>query len=409
MANSSRDPLCSVDNKYSSEYHLIRNALDGIIKQFRAHFFDKPLLKPSDEWKDVFDYDKKISLLGNIVLVSNDFKLLYSRFYSTVFPDEGQIKANETLQCFVDKYHDEITSIKYADISKMRTNFSSGRLLVRFKYKNNSKFTFLVKQDENMVIKSLLKKLCELLPGNCVDVTTRKAICKSEYPRYPLFWGGNWESMKYISEHYENHSDPIFLMKFENHILNNRKSELLNVIDIGAGKGRLAEKLITVAQNNKFPLNYILLEPDAKQCKIANEKMDLLKDRYGENLLCKIIIINSTIEDFVGSELCNEYNGRIDVVISSGGPLNIEVVSFGDAHKNISTIENLLSPHGVVLASGLTSLLVSKKSLQNKFTIHNMSEKGIYGNKTKHIQFYVLEKKSSIDVVNDLNVTNRRQ
>jgi len=383
----------------TSSLFEVRTSLISLYEKFNPLTSNTPLKTPesiikSRGWvnhSDLSEYNKRSNTLGNIVLVDNDFKLLFGLNYAPMFPEAGQLKANKTYEYFVDKYHDGISSIKYSEISGMTTIFTSGCLLIKFKLKDKNEYTFLVKQDDNKEIRSLLDKISDLLSGEFIQISRRNRIRK--FPSYHRFWGGNWEDVQYVKEHYNN-SDLIYLTKFETHILNMKKKEPpLLIFDIGAGKGRLAEKLISLALTKGIPLHYLLLEPDESQCKIASERLDELNNKYSEKFHFKTTIINSSIEEFTKSELYQSNVGKVDGIISSGGPLNTDIVSFEAAHENLSTIHNLLCEGGVLLASGLTELLVTKKTFEKyDMNIINMSEKAKTENKTELLQFYVLEK-----------------
>ncbi len=388
------------DNANDIEIKLNLNNLLGI---FRPFLLNDPLITPESiigsygniKWLDLANYRDKINSLGDIIRVDNKFKLLYSCDYEPIFTKEGQLKANETFQLFVDKYHPELSSIKYADISGMIYHRElKGCLLIRFKFKNNTKLTFFIKKDDDQKIKLMLNKIGDLLSGKYVEVSRRSDIRKQSI--YPQFWGGNLEAYSRVNNHYSNHSDPIFLVKFENHILNlsNGKSPLI-ILDIGAGKGRLAEKLILLAQAKKIPLCYILLEPEESQCDIANKKMNALIEKYGNNFVCQISIINLSIKHFAETDSYRHFFGNIHGIISSGGPLNVQVAQYKEAKPNLSIYENLLCNGGVALVSGMTESCITKKGFEkHNFDVLNMSEKIEDEGKEELIQFYVLEKRN---------------
>lgn len=329
---------------------------------------------------------------SNIVLVDNRFKLL-TTFDDNMFSPDVH-KANVTKQLFVGSWHDEILSIKYSDLSNLKVpHIPVSSLLVRIKLKNKQKFVFLVRKDENNEIRNQLQRLGEMLDGNSIEVSKSKAV--RLYNRWPYDWNEEWEMIPAVHDHYIKQSDPLFLQKFEQYISGLYKpGEELLILDIGAGKGRLAEKLIMLAQSSNIPLHYIMLEPEKYQCDIIEERVNRLRETYGEQFVCQVTIINSTMEDFSRLELGKSYFGKIDGIISSGGPLNEFIVDFFNGHYNLGIVNELLKEKGVLLASGLTPLHFTRKALQQiGFNIKNMSEKiDKEKGQTEHIQFYVAEK-----------------
>lgn len=90
-----------------------------------------------------------------------------------------------------------------------------------------------------------------------------------------------------------------------------------------------------------IPYRYIFVEPSAKQIAIAAA----ILDKYKSN----ISFVNTTIDEL---DHC---------VMSSGGPLNMNIVTREQARVNAEKMQQMLLPDGVLIASGQTTLLVKRK------------------------------------------------
>lgn len=353
-------------------------------------------------------FREKYNEMADIVPVDKSFKILFTHHYNVGLPEFGQLNANATYQCYVADYHETIDSIKFSDISRMdHADFTSkivapkdkihADLFVRFKMKNGDKYSFVVKMKDSAEIHSLLYyHLMELLPTSHVETSTRSKVRQLQH--YNMTWGKHklpfiqdWESVKYVQEHYDKQSDPLFVQMFSRHILANNNQESLIVFDMGAGKGRLAAKLITEAMRYGVPVEYILLEPESSQCDLAQEKIEHLQAIYGDKF--KASIYQQTMDEFAQTSAYQQYTARVDCMVSSGGPLNLSVVDYNTAHRNLESANTLLREGGMLLASGLTDLHMTKKTFEQAgFHAHKLSEIVASNNQSRCMQMYVMEK-----------------
>lgn len=162
--------------------------------------------------------------------------------------------------------------------------------------------------------------------------------------------------------------DDITLDAFENQVLDKNLNNALIVIDVGGGKGRLAKKLLALADSKNIRLNYFLVEPDQSQCEEARKNLkSYFHNANSNNVISNVEIFEGTFEQFLSSDLGMSLKEKCDVVISSGGPINIQVVSMEEAKKSMQGIRGLIAPEGVVIAQGKSDLLLKRKDLENNY------------------------------------------
>lgn len=189
-------------------------------------------------------------------------------------------------------------------------------------------------------------------------------------PHPDSFWSKEWSLDKYCLPYSAPGGiDTVTVDTFRSYMTARALSEAV-VLDVGGGKGRLADKLLHEATRMGIDLKYILIEPDLSQCEAA---WFLLKS-YPQ-----VQVFHGTLQDFMArprdKELQEPFSeclvedhslkGRVDLIISCGGPLNNQVVSYDTAYTNACDYLTMLSQGGAVIATGLTSLLLSKKNLES--------------------------------------------
>lgn len=173
-------------------------------------------------------------------------------------------------------------------------------------------------------------------------------------------WSGAWDAAGVKDSqfpYYHEINDPKIIHKFNTQVLLKvklKETEPLIVLDVGGGKGRLAFKLISEALQKNIFIHYIFVEPNLHQLRAAKA---LLNNHFNEEKL-KLTFLPSTLEDLL-------LNDKAHCIISSGGPLNLQVVSRSSALKNIEIIKNLLLPGGIFIGTGFTAFLVNSKHFKN--------------------------------------------
>ena len=196
----------------------------------------------------------------------------------------------------------------------------------------------------------------------------------------------NWDEVTDHKEHYVNVSDPIFIEKLNQILSARNNNKPLVIIDIGGGKGRLAAELIMAADKLGVNVEYILVEPDNSQCLAASKTLHTLSSEQKHKIKIKKYTFEKYMEEY-GKKMQNQ----ADIVISSGGPLNAQVVSHKDAVNNLRDMATLLAPGGKLLATGLSPLLVTKKDFKsNGLRVVSATHKSSATDMP--IQFYVCEK-----------------
>ncbi|WP_133128525.1 hypothetical protein [Legionella nagasakiensis] len=280
------------------------------------------------------------------------------------------------------------------DISQYQLRDNQGRQILSIKeshtkFIKNQQFAITtIEYSENNQIKKmhfiskkmpeidhLLDKLKKNLPLECVEEKVKRFYRLSARPHDKSFWAKDWNESKYTAQYSDPKGiDSITVNTFNKYLHKHcRTGDDLILVDVGGGKGRVALKLIEEARRANIELKYILIEPDVPQCREAASSL-------GE----KAVVFAGTLQDFIATTQditseqydllekalrkigvnINEVVGNSDLVISSGGPLNIQVVSYQIAHQNAQDFFRMIHAQGAVIATGLTMLLLSKKNLE---------------------------------------------
>ncbi|KTD14319.1 SAM-dependent methyltransferase [Legionella israelensis] len=136
-------------------------------------------------------------------------------------------------------------------------------------------------------------------------------------------------------------------------------------MEIGAGKGKLAEQVIDafLKTHPDTRLTYLLIEPGKNQCKTAKNQLFPLKKTYGSRM--NLIILNKPLEA-LSQKWINQHRNTIDLIINCGGPLNNRVVTRDVSLKCLELLKPLLVSDGQLIASGLTYLNVTKQEFIEK-------------------------------------------
>jgi len=246
----------------------------------------------------------------------------------------------------------EIAKIK---ISYVNMSFIQGcgpiNCCLTFVNKSNRKDHYLLKDSAAKEILEELNQIANYLPANCIEHRAHKDKRQTTSVLDKEFWSvtGPWSKVEDNEKEYNETIDPITINEFIRTIKDLRKKHY-SVIDVGGGKGRLANKLIAAAEELGIKLDYILIEPDASQSKVAEAN--------------NLNVINATLSEFKNSDLYQQLMGKIDIIISSGGPLNIQVVSHLIAVDSLKAIKDLLNDDGRIIATGRTQLAMSRKEME---------------------------------------------
>lgn len=207
---------------------------------------------------------------------------------------------------------------------------------------------------------------------------------KTKNSKEPLtFWNGQWEEEESVADYYDNTNDPIILNAFKHHIIGQFPKKL-RLLDVGAGKGRLAKKILKLAKESNIEIEYLFLEPALSQCETAKLHLDHDKN--------SVTFIKHEFIDY-------SFHEPVDVIISSGGPLTSVVATFEEAEKHLQRMQEILAPGGLIIATGLKPLLFKQKQLSNMApqlkTLQVIAEtKDRFP--SKHLQCYVLKKQNSL-------------
>jgi SAM-dependent methyltransferase len=265
----------------------------------------------------------------------------------------------------VSDFSPSLTDIKLHDLLGWIDGLGEVNYLLTFRFKDATKRHYLV-QKEDKVLYKMLRTLHYSIPDQHLEPNR---LVKSNRQTPNLFfktvgWKPNWDINNLDHYYFYNDiTDPMLVKAFEDYAC--KQPREMVVLDVGAGKGRLAMKLIQKAVQSGIDLYYICLEPGKEQCDIAIQVLEGMRQEMNGRFTFDVL--NSTIGEFSTkySERTAELMNQVDVIISSGGALNYQVVATGkDALSNLHVMRDLMRPGGVMLVTGLSSLLLTKKEMR---------------------------------------------
>lgn len=362
-------------------FELIDRSLKNSILTETLNSFYSSCIKGSISPKK--SQDRVIFSQNHILKVDKPFKLFLTNL--------GQSQGVCILS--VNEYHPELSQIRIKYLNQISETNERG-FLIKFTLKTNQKLYFYI--NEKLEFCNQITLLQNLIPDQERENILPKKQRQLAKP-FPLeAWGTDnfqdWEANVRHQNAYKEIYDPMILENLKTFVLPRvkEKKELI-IMDIGGGKGRLAEKIIHLVQENNIKLYYVLLEPIASQVAIAKDRFANLKKLYQDDIVTQIF--TSTLDYFSKQECYPLYQGSIDCIISCGGPLNKSVVSQDDAKKNLHIMQSLLAEGGRIIANGLSSLLVTRKDFyQCGLTMFSMSKKMDTGENIVIMQNYVAGK-----------------
>ena len=269
----------------------------------------------------------------------------------------GVALSPKTERIHIGNYHAELSTIKINHFPENKGIFESlPHFAITLTNKKGDQEYYFIKDKELIQLITELTTHADKM--NLVEYSLLKSKIKEEAKNtYPLkAWDTGWEDPETHGLYYDKINDPLVLEQYINRALplsQEEKTQYLTVLDIGAGKGRLAYKIIDETLTKAIPIHYILVEPSQHQLNIARIKLE----EFSTNPNCKITFVNSTLEDLT-------INEKAHCIVSTGGPLNMNVVTRDAAIANVKRMQQLLLPKGILIATGQTALLVKGKHFE---------------------------------------------
>lgn len=303
-------------------------------------------------------------------------------------------------QMDVSAYHyEDVSAIKFTEFCGNIQGVCAAYCLLTWQFRNGEKRYFFCKDD---ALELAIDVLLDNLPEEYLELISKKQFRTKEVPYLRDFWKTNWEKNE-VKIYYET-SDTFIKDEFVTNILplaNDNAHDSLIILDVGGGKGRLAEKLINLLIEAKISFKFLLIEPDVSQWKIAQERLTQYSDLGVE-------VINASVNDFSMLEQYGEYINRVNGIILSGGPINEKIVKMEDAEKNLTQLRPLLADNGIIIATGLTPVFFTKKDFTNKYyldvlsTVKRTSERAFGSDNL--FQCYVMKKTPTQDLEQGLSI-----
>lgn len=264
---------------------------------------------------------------------------------------------------FVFTLADFATDIKEIKLLYVNWGFIQGLgptdCMLYFTFKSHDqRHEFLLRDKMANIIVDKFNLLASLLPRNCVEKYQPKLHRSCRRAHDDSYWSptGEWSICPDIEKTYQEKIDPLVECEFTKFLDTRNNAQSITVLDIGGGKGRTAEKLLKLAASRGYKLDYTIIEPDKAQCDIARTRV--------ADFSCTVY--QGTLQAFKDSESLAKFCGKTEVIISSGGTLNSQVVNSETAAASLATMKQLLSPTGRIIATGISPLTMTSKEMKAK-------------------------------------------
>lgn len=251
-------------------------------------------------------------------------------------------------------------------------------LTLSYKYKREKEIYLC----DSSLINELISLMRETQRG--VENYTLKRTIKSIPLAPAAVWDmPNWESMPIgpsanrlapftAGTLYDRYTDPVVIKHFKHHAQEIQKSlqagELLRILDIGAGTGRLAKKILRVAKELNIPVNYIFAEPSRQQIDRVMQSIQVSELPAGS----KIQYVAKTFESVI-------IKTKVHIAFSSGGPFNLQLATRDQAIRNLEKLQSHLVDNGICILVGTTATAIKSKHITaQQFKILDYSTKHEY-------------------------------
>lgn len=280
--------------------------------------------------------------------------------------EKGQKWVNAQLKSFANKINEQQNKL-------INTLVDTKGFLITLETEKKQKETYIVspKSLAAQKIDAPLQELIDNIPSTeLVERITKKAARGKKKILDSTFWDSGWEKNSTHNIYYTKINDPLIKKTFETEFLNkipdepnlSRSKTGYVVCDVGGGTGRLGLHLISAALDKGINLNYILIEPSREEYVTAVQNIkDFFSENGSEENIENIYVhlFHGTLQEFYEKNI--NYYGQVNCVISSGGPLNEQIVTMPMAKENLTFMTNLLAPQGTLIASGLSLLLLKNR------------------------------------------------
>lgn len=206
-------------------------------------------------------------------------------------------------------------------------------------------------------VMKLIEQLIETTPKADIEKTAGKNYRRNPVPEVGLhlenYWN-DWEQHDQNLLYYDRINDPLILSSIHKYFEKFPERTEISILDIGAGTGRLACKVINAIKeiNKNIKIHYVLLEPSKEQCASAYETLSKYNSRF-----CEIRIVNKNIQNYSTEE-------KFSMIISSGGPISQGISTYDTACCALEKISKLLTPEGCFLASARNYIMFNRKEFK---------------------------------------------
>lgn len=238
---------------------------------------------------------------------------------------------------------------------------------------DGKKCRMVVKDDSQLSVPNLITEFLKECPTDRLEVVVPKTLRMHSQP----LPSGQWAEMYHdndgaVTKYYQNVNDPILIPEVEKALKERHFREKPLILELGGGRGRVAEQILALSLIKKLGCQYVLVEPCADEIHIAKKLLHESCHKLGIENMVDIITIHAK----ASPKVLSNFYGKADLVISSGGPLNDQIVSLEEASQTAEQAFRCLVPSGRLLSVGLTFNLLSKKDYERYgFEVTNMSSR----------------------------------
>lgn len=224
--------------------------------------------------------------------------------------------------------------------------------------KNGLKAKFIIKNKSELANPDLINNLIASISESCLEVVVPKSFRRLSRPLQSSSWATMYSSgPSDVTQYYIDINDPIMMNAIRQcGLLQNSITPL--ILDVGAGRGRLAEQVLTFLTENNIACHYVLLEPSLTELTRARERLTKLFS--GSQSLHQISYVNG----LACTDTLSSYRGRANLILSSGGPLNDQIVDLNTARSVAALLFESLAADGMLISTGLTFNLLTAKAFR---------------------------------------------
>ena len=222
---------------------------------------------------------------------------------------------------------------------------------------DNEKLKFTIKDEAKLTPSHLVTYLIENCPTQFIEVVIPKRLRCQSSPLSSEKWATMYRHNSAVTRYYSEVNDPLLLKSVSKAL--RFQPEVPVILDVGGGRGRVAKQVLQLPTIQATGCHYILLEPSSSEIRVARKALRQLVEESKSSI--QITYIN----DIASTEVLDGFQEKVNLIISSGGPLNEQIVELGEAKTIANDLSACLAENGILISSGLTYNLLNRKDLES--------------------------------------------